>query len=214
MSLKEYKLRLPLVQSFTKHKAAEQGPTAQFESTLMFEFVIPEIKCERIRYEYIGDYWYETHLFYIEDDEEVARIKAAYANDDIIEWEDTKYDKDKYDRLCKESNEAYKYIKDNNLVTCIGGTSYGITFDSIEQNDRYVSSFKSYLIERYIIFEKAINGPWWTKEREVDRQINIKLHKLWIEKDKVMYKDWALKMQGFDLDKWEEENKEWTESIK
>jgi len=102
------------------------------------------------------------------------------------------------------------------------GSNYGIGFDCAN-NDKYAISFKSYMIDMYMHMEKMVQ--WFQKCNESDwkeesitleeyKQSHMKMCELWIEKDKIMYKDWALKMQGFDLDEWMAENKEWIDSIK
>jgi len=231
MRNKEYALRLPMVESYSKNTKDPGGPTVSFNISWALKHVIPGIKCERIRGEKRKEVdwdgrkeecWYETYLYYIEDDEEVARIKEAYANfDNLPDWNDFGYDKEAYDKADEEYDKVNKYLSDHGWGGPFLGCNYGIGFD-MANNDLYASSFKSYLIERYMALDEV--SEWWKKVDEskweesqlTPKEVNdahVKVHKLWIERDKIMYKKWALKMQGFDLDKWEKENKEWIDSI-
>lgn len=220
------KLRLPLVTSYSKLlNGKNSGFGVSFHINWKLKHIIPGIKCERIRSEQLEEIgwdnkkettWYETWLYYIEENDEVERIRKAYSNyDNLPAWnDDDDYDKAAYTKAYSEFDAVDKELSDAGFGLPFMGQSYGIGFD-MANNDKYVGSFKSYLIERYMHLDEIASTLCKDKFKsekitfEKLRELYIKACKLWIEKDKIMFKNWALKMQGFNLDEWEEENEEW-----
>lgn len=201
-------LRLPLLGVYP---LGRRGPGPWSDVMWALRYVVPNINHERLWLS--KKYGCQAHLFYVEEDEEVKRIRAAYARyDELPAWNDVGYDKEEYHRLCKEFDNIMEYIQNNQIGQIMLGSNFGIGLDMAD-SDKEAGSYKSYLISRYMHLEEVMNGKYW-EGHEDWKALNLKLCKLWIDKDNVMYKDWAKKMQGFDLDEFNTKYADWIESLR